>query len=396
MPVRFRSTRLSDQQAPFIIEDAFRALGSFGNILNFNFDSLYRSVTGWDDGASGVSVSPSADSLTLTAPASPGSTWFPVIASPVELPRGYLLRFDVTSARWAAAMAWLDDGEHYLVGVDSGSPFIAIWNGLTQTYDTLISQSDLVAPQTASVEIAFREIRFGDASQEVYHTLALWMNRQLILSAAYAPPNPIVGAIRTGFAVYSGDSVTYSNINLPELTIFADWVSLDPGEKPMSALARAIEGYYLKMFVRFDGSLRAWRSKPSPSVYTYTDSVVDNREVAHDIRSLKTRIRQVGAYTEAEYKRDDLIRKYGDRFTILYNPYLMTEAECYEQAQASIRRLEETTLTERFETPYQPLLEIEDHITTPAGERILTSRNVQFTMTGAIEQINARNYAYEE
>lgn len=347
----------------------------------------------------------------VTAPSYISETWGRAVQTGVSLPHSHVIQMHVFDWNWGAVVRCLEYGtpewgfpapsaigEHYLVGVnDTGQPFVSKYDTLTHTY-TVMLQLPTFAPAEADVQIAFREMRFGDSSSDTFHSVSLWLNRKhyLTFTEEYTDADGVIdGPVYFGLAAPKGTTVTYANVRIPELTTFTDWISLDPGETPIGGLQRAIEGYYLKFFIRPDGSLRAWKPKTTTALYSYSDDERYSRSIQHDSRDLKTHIRQLGAYTQAEYIRHDLVQRYGHRFAEINNPYLFTEEECYEQAQLAIKRLEERMLIEKFTSIYHPLLEVEDHIQTPDGERILTSRSVTFEVgSTATEDVEARQYTY--
>lgn len=335
--------------------------------------------------------------IQLTAPASPAYTWFNAVEGSTPLPHSYLLAFDISepTANWAALVGCTTSGEYYFVGFQNSIPVIKRWNVEQSYYEDILRYDDnyqLYHPTMGHVEVAFRELRFGDSGSDFFRSVSMWINGTNICQASEQYSVPISGALNFGFSVYSGETVRFNNVRIPQLTAFTDWISLDPGEAPTGGLSRAIEGYYLKYFVRYDGSLRAWRPRQTNSAYDFTLDVMENRTVAQDTRELKSHVRQLGAYTQAEYVRPDLIKTIGHRFAEINNPYLMTEQECVDQAELSIRRLEEKTITESFATTFRPLLEVEDHVTTPGGDRIITSRSVSVTPVQAEESVSLRRY----
>jgi len=347
----------------------------------------------------------------ITAPSYVPETWGKAVQTGTPLPHSHVIEMHVFDWNWAAVVCCLEygtqewsfhprsaAGEHYLVGInDTGHPFVSKYEPLTHTYEVML-QLPTFAPAEADVKIAFREMRFGDSSSGTFHSVSLWLNSQhyLTFTEEYTDADGVIdGPIYFGLAAPTGQTVTYANVRIPELTTFTDWISLDPSETSIGGLQRAIEGYYLKFFMRHDGALRAWKPKATTALYSYSDDERYNRTIQYDTRDLKTHVRQLGAYTQAEYIRHDLVQRYGHRFAEINNPYLFTEEECYEQAQLAIKRLEERMLTERFASIYHPLLEVEDHIQTPDGERILTSRNVSFEIgSTATEDVEARQYTY--
>jgi hypothetical protein len=329
--------------------------------------------------------------ITLTAQASP-TGWYKTIQS-VNLPYSHLIEFSVTAWGWAAVVRLLDNDDYWLVGIDtSGHPFVSIKTGATWTVGCSLPD---VVPAEATVQIAFREVRLGATTSDVYHTVSMFLNDRHRISYTEFHAS-IAGSVRFGLAVYSGLTRKFSNVRIPELAAYADWASIDPGETGDSGLRRTIEGYYIKTILKHNGTMRAWVPKTSPSVHNYTTEEADSIEEVVDTRALKTHVRLIGAYAQAEYVDTDLMRQHGHRFMEINNPYLFTEQECYEQAQLAIRRMREQAVVNTLSVLYQPLVEPEDHITTPYGERIVTSRSIVFGGAGDIsESMTARQYTYE-
>lgn len=335
-----------------------------------------------------------ADRLTLTAPSSPSNTWFKAIQTNVDLPHSFLAKFNIERSvlqpHWAFIISF--GTEYYLIGVDGNRrPFI--WKYENGTYRVLISLP-VTTPVEGSVTISFRERRFRDEAKEVWHCFAMWINNEHVVSHLENVIAVLPDPIHFGFAAYTSQQVVYDEVTLPELSEYVDWISIDPGEPPLRALERSIEGQYVKYFIRFNGRLRAWLPKETASAYTYPRGNTFSSAIVYNLNDLKTHVRQLGAYAQAEFYRHDLIKKYGHKFAEVSNPYLMTEQECLRQAELTIKRMEEETDIEGFDTFYNPTLEIEDHITTDSGERIISQRSVRYQRPGANEQVTARRYTY--
>lgn len=333
--------------------------------------------------------------ITITAPASPTNTWFKAIQTGVEMPRNLTIEFDI--AKSASDRSWAvlfgHESNRYLFGVDTnGYPtLIRTKNGITETLLSL----PVVTSLTGHIVISFRERRFRQEAKEIWHIVSMWINGVHVATHHENVLEIMEEPIRWGFAVYSGGTFQVENLHIPELSEFVDWISIDPGEVPLRALERAIEGQYIKYFVRFNGRLRAWLPKATESAMSLDDeSQIFERERSFDLRNIKTHIRQLGAYAQAEYVRPDLIAKYGHRFVEVSNPYLMTEAECLKQAALTIKRLEEESDVEAITVYYSPILEPEDHYISPTGDRIISARSIEYRPSKAIEEITGRKYTY--
>lgn len=333
------------------------------------------------------------DAITLTAPASPASTWFKAVQPAYQTAHNFAMEFDVertlSDPAWAVVLGYTDSSNYYIMGVGSDRlPFVTrTFAGTTST----IFKSPETAPLEGHISISFRERRFREDKSDVWHCFSLWINGWHVMTHLESVGG-LLESPMMGFAAWTGSTVIYNNLHIPQMTNFVDWISLDPGEAPLRALERAIEGQYVKYFIRYNGEVRAWIPRQTDSEHTYTATF--DRSQSVDLKDLKTHVRQLGAYEQAEYVRADLVRKYGHRFTELSNPFLITEQECLIQAELAIKRMEEEADIESFTAIYNPVLEIEDHITTPIGERIIDSKAVSFRLPEVKEKVTTRKYTH--
>lgn len=330
--------------------------------------------------------------ITLTAPGTPAATWFKAVQTSLTTTQNLEMRFTINRTTldpaWAVVLGYTASDSYYLMGVNaSRKPFVLRVTG--STTKTLIEMPNN-APLDGEVIVSFRQRRFLEDASDVWHCFGLWMNGTHVMSHVEAA-NGILTNPMMGFAAYTSSTITYDEITIPQMTEFADWISLDPGESPQRALERAIEGRYVKYFVRWDGRLRAWIPKATNSIYTY--STIMNKQRKFDARELKTHIRLLGAYVQAEFVRRDLVSKYGHRFAEVSNPYLITEEECYQQAELSIKRMEEAADVLSLDVLYNPVLEPEDHIIAE-DDRIIDSRSISISLPQVKESQTARKYTY--
>lgn len=396
MPVQFRNHRLNDHGKPQIVENAFRAYANYSGVHDFNFDLLYALAgANWNDD-SGVTVTANTSQIAVDASAL-AAGWHMAYEEALELPNSYLLRYHKTQYRQGVVLNMRPNGDHILVVTDD-SGHLSIIKSVNDVVTTVLSLPD-ATPEEADVQIVFREMTgSGEAVSSdtggLWHAISVWMNGRLAGSYIEEAVSPLIGTWYFGFVAYGGESATYTAVSIPEMTDFAEWNSLDPGEYPMSGLQRAIDGRYIKFYLRFNGELRAWRTKATPSALTFTADILDSQGESIDYRELRTHIRQVGAYVEAEYLDPALVRKYGHRFEVENNPYILGQQACYTEARKQVLRRFERAVTEQFTSTFTPLLEPEDHITTPTAERIVSGKSLSVQMGEIEQQISARTYTY--
>ncbi len=334
--------------------------------------------------------------VTITVPTA-DNQWHYVYNDTI-LPANYLLKFEIYSPGWAVILG--SYGSHfyasYRIGVDINSkPFFDYYDhSNTSSFVALYNGQENALYDSGKVTIAFRRYTLGDRMDgQPWHSVALLVNDHFALS--YAMPAQRRTGKQLGLGHYANTTErSFDNISIPELTEFVDWTSLDPNEPPIGGLERAVEGRYIKWFVRHNGTLRAWIPKPTPSVASYALMDIYNHRHLIDVREILTHVRQHGAYVYADYIDHELVKIYGHRYAEVNNPYLMNEDDCRIQAELTIRRQLEAATSEDFTTEYNPLLEPEDHITSPTGERIVNGINVSHLPTHAQQDLNLRGYIY--
>lgn len=311
-----------------------------------------------------------------------------------ESPRSHTVQFEVDGVFIVLLRAFSISSFMRLDNLTANK--VTLYNGV----GTKIDEFEFAHSQTERNHVIaqFHELQFGDYNDEVWHSVSLWINGQHVgTHYERASEGYSTSSFSFGFGIPSDvTEKTYYNVVVPELSQATDWGTIDPNETPIGGINRAVDGLHLKFYARYNGALRAWVSKPIPSAYTFSNDDIENLQRREDIQSIRTVVRVVGGYAEGTYADGVLISKYGDRFQEINNPYLLSQRECYLEAQRVIRRIKEASLEEGFTTPHTPFLEPEDRITTPSGERIINGISVNYTGPENEQNLSARRYAYDE
>ena len=169
---------------------------------------------------------------------------------------------------------------------------------------------------------------------------------------------------------------------------------MDVGETPGGALMRAVGMRHINYFVRYDGTLKAWRPKASTTATTLGRSDLDEHVEVIDRRGLVSHWRQVGAWDSADAFDTDLLDLIGHRFYKDDNPDLMTEDECQVEADAALVRSQEYAHRLSVAGPYLPLLEPEDRVTINGVDWIVTSYGVEYKAGALLAKVVLREYSY--
>jgi hypothetical protein len=311
-----------------------------------------------------------------------------IINTNLRLPHSHKINLSCSSVFYPV-IAQESNGNCYAIQkVQTAVPYYILFR-FENGYGTPVG-SVPVSVLSGDVTITFSEYTSVDAKNTVWHSIGFF-NGSVVRKYVYMPTTPTAGDLYFGFTG-SVLPTGLTALTMPHLTEFAETTTLDPGESAMSGLQRAIEGRYLKMFMRWDGSLRAWRPKERDIASTYSRAMITNFNETKDPRALRTHIRQVGADLWAEYYDADLAKKHGHTFEELNNPYLLSEAECYQQAKLSVLRLQEQAFQASFTSIYNPLLEPEDRLLVKGTGRIIGERSVSLSSANAIETISTRLY----
>jgi len=370
MPVQFDDSIVYDSGTAQTVEESFRIYAAWAQLHDFSFEKII------DVNSSNVAT---------------GSDWSEQNIIETVVPFDVTVHYTVDGAGHGLVLRYDDaTGDHLLFGLQADGKLVIY--EVISSISTLILSIPTDGPLYGDVTVMFRQQRFSDDETDLWITFSMWIDDALIGTHAIYTGTVDNGDYYIGVTAQS-TSRTFTNISVPQLTEFAEWSSVDPGESPLGGLERAIEGRYVKYFIRFDGSIRAWRSRTASSQRTFVDDDdVHTRTITYDKRQLYNHVRMLGGYAQAEFIRTDLIAKFGHKFVEINNPYLITESACRRESERQIFRMEEMYIAENIGTPFTPTIEIEDRITTPSGDRIITSRRWIFSEALIEQELQTRLY----
>lgn len=406
---KFKDLRIYEMGNLHIVENAFQAYAGLAGIHDTQFDTLpYSADTDdWDVNDGLLNIFELADfdlgegiGIRLLSGSDP-SIWQTAIST-FDLPsHNVVIRTLLASdgeEEFGIVVRALDDGSCYIAGRDEDGDIAIIHFDGVSTYTPVFKEATDIKLYHMDVTVSFQEVHTGSDSDTFWHVISMWWNDKLV--ATYIEDygsSPISGSVSWGIATRDTSNPLFARPRLPELNVISDWTTLDPGEAPMSALSRAIEGLNLRFFIRYDGRLYAWKPKAKSEVYEYANkSRMSDYSNGFDQRKLRTAVRVVGGYSEATYHDKDLIKKYEYRFAEVNNPFILTHDEAYREAQLVLMRMLEQATQTQFSHPHTPFLEPEDRVETPSGSRLVTGVSVQYTGPIHNQMLALRGYPYGE
>lgn len=368
--VYFKDFKANNYAPPLTLEEIFKLYGSWSGLHDFSFDNLMSTGT-------------------LTVTGAIASQWNQGGYLAPSMPPSFEIRYHKTNYRQGVLIT--SPGQLlylYITTNSSGYPEIYQWGALRQSIPK-------ATPEEADVRIVFRQQQNSDDQTQVWQSVSIYMNNALI-STYNVLWNEAYSNIKVAFMAYGTDSITYTNVAIPELCDTAEFGTLDPGAVPTDGLQLTIEGRYLKYFVRYNGTFRAWKVKSITSQHTFASGDFYSDDVPADITELATHVRMMGAWLWSEAIDTDLAQQYGHRFQEVNNSMLLTKQECFLEASNTIKRMKEAAFTQTLDAALIPMLETEDRITTPEGDWIVTQYALDLAVGEIEQQSTIRSYQWDE
>lgn len=382
MPVEFQDFRYADHGPALTVEAAIRFYANQAQIHDFQFDDL---LTGLDFELP-VGVTGSVASGIITAQAG-GSSWVDIV-SDVPLPADHTIYAVSSGSDNYLGFVVGENADHSYRVCNEGT---AVWKVYKD--DALVWRVDHTTSYTGGTyHVTCRPFPMGDGDDDLWLQITLWRGDAHILTYTEKLDAPLDGDYYAGVAVRSTASRIFSSLRVPELCLYAEYGTSDPGEELWGGYQRAMEGRYVRQFVRFDGTLAAFRPKAQSAVVSLTASEIFDQTPKVDLRVLRSHVRMMGAYEWGEALDPDLVRRIGHRFIQVQNPMLMSESECVREAERQLRRFQSEGDTSEIDGPGLPLIEPEDRIDTADGAWVVTGFSKDYP-PGAIEQtLSVRRY----
>lgn len=398
--VTFTLFEMNNQSDALTLEGVYERYGNFAGINRYNFvDDISGFVSPkW---TTITNVSYSGGNLTITGGGVGAETvsWFSD-----DMPHSYVLNLFAHLDTWAIAVRGDGTNNFYKV-LYNDSGYISIMKTVSGA-DEPIAKKELHGEEIVDnglVQIAVRDEQFSSDSQGRIIYISVWLNGQLLISVSdnvqtNIPPLKmgVIVPVHSAAMIFSSLSVS----NLGELIV---WSNLSPGEFPMSAIQRAVEDRYIKAWIRWDGSLKAWRPKARTNALTLHENKEFSLVPTFDLKQIFTHIRLLGAFQWVQVSDPDLLRRFGHRFREINNTALWNADDCHREALKLLLRSKEAANQASMSTYGFVFLEIEDRIKIPDYKSV--GDNVDFiidSMTFESEsetlrtELNLRQYFYGE
>lgn len=401
---RYDKLVMAEDRQAITLEDVFGFMAAFGGVHLTAFDSLLNGIAA--TGVTGTGVNWTVEDGTwgydedgYLCATSAGTGDFGVIWCDNELPSNYVVEVCGHGTGIAVAVRGTES-VYYVVYISDtyGVKFYKVIEGsateLNSDFGGLHSEN--IAYGYGRIKIAVRETHLSSYDEDKWLFLSVWQDDTFIGSHAVnlIDENP---GFRLGLCAPEGDSgCVYGTVRVPDLTDIIPFATLDPDEVPWGGVERAVADKVVKSFVRYDGTLKAWRPKPVARSQDFTSSGMRNLSVETDIRDFFSRLRLYYSLSWVEVFDEDLYEKYGHRFREIVSQIIEVEDEAITEANAIIRMAKEYLKRGSLGTfTCGPFLEPEDRITMPDGEDYLVDGFMQRLAGNRIQTtIQGRHYEF--
>jgi hypothetical protein len=403
---RFDKLVMAEDRQAITLEDVFTFMAAFGGVHMTAFDSLINGIAA--TGATGTGVNWTVQDGTwgyteegYLAASSAGAGDFGVIWCDESIPSNFVV--EVCGHGQGVAIAIRGTATAYYVVYISdlyGVQFYKVVNGVGTLLNAGFSgaHSENITYGYGRVRVAAREMFLSSYDQDKWLFLSAWQDDTFLGSHAINLQTESPG-FQLGLCAPEGDlTCVYGTVRVPDLTDIIPFATLDPGEVPWGGIERAVADKVVKAFVRYNGTLKAWRPKPVARSHDFTSSGLRNLSIETDIRDSFSRLRLYYSLSWVEVFDETLYEKYGHRFFETTSQVIETEDEALTEAQAMIRRAKEYMRRCMLDTfACGPFLEPEDRVLMPDGQEYLvettTIRLVGNRMNTSIE---GRHYVFAE
>jgi hypothetical protein len=354
----FYSFDMADNTDALTVEGVFEKYASFAGLHGFEFEdsintfdsSKWSTITGVTYGNTmNRTVGFSTDAIAWYTP---------------KMPHSYVMEFTYHIPLWSVILRGdeaLDT--YYRLDYDSVDEIVTLMKitsgDITVLADKILSGQEIV--EWGRVKLAVRDAQASSDSPLRTTYISLWINDNLIVTMC--DNNAAPSLLQMGFLIHTGAVATmFSDFRVANLGEIITISSLDPGERPIGAIQRAIEDRYIKYWMRWNGKLKVWKPKARAVSLTMTRQRLFSLELVRDSRQIINHVRVLGAFHFVQVMDDGLIRQFGHRFRELQNTSAWNADDCFTIGNEMLIRSKEQAFQARLESFGLVLSEVEDRI----------------------------------
>lgn len=159
-----------------------------------------------------------------------------------------------------------------------------------------------------------------------------------------------------GFGCFNSNTFVVDNLQVQEFHRIAEYVSIDPGESPLSGMQRVMGGTRFRMYESPDGELIVRRPLNKSVDWAITDRVTSFAERREKLSTL-THVRIAGVYGTVDRLEEDEGVVHGHRFASIDNAWIESDDQLWEEAGHALADAKEQQEGAQLLMPLQALIE---------------------------------------
>jgi hypothetical protein len=370
--LRFWSVHITDACDYVSLADAIQMVGSLGGALDWEMPLAELSFA-HEDSTATYQWTPSPRNLDVY-PGGGSGTLYWAYSNEEFNNKEILIEFDTTNTTGAFIFCAGYNGDNTI----DPHRWIA-WTSTTISLNGLtIPMTELPLPVSLSGVLRFR-VAVKRFEYTADYVVSVWINDQLVLTAPFVwgekrlsgsdwANSPEREHNFIGFGAY-GPSGTWSyvDITFPELHENCEAVTFEPGQSLVGTMRQILGNRVVSLYSRYSGTVHVMRPRAQTVDIALTDDDVESLAITMDRRALRSHWRKVGAFESADKFSDVLLSKIGHVAQVDYHPWLLTRADCENEAQKALDKAVAYATTAEATMPLVPFLEPEDRLDITIG-----------------------------
>jgi hypothetical protein len=385
----------SDLKPPLTIENLYRFYAAFGGIYKCEFKSSASNFSDFILEDTPVYVN-NVNSLDLSAPNTGYDSLYATYNQAV--PSNFWLEFyshiDYPRIKFYANGINGDADEYFVVGIGNGYVYLDNYIDSDDSVQMVYAAPMPIPNQHGKIQLFVRNVLTDSVLNSRAVVITLYLNGVRLFSVNVDSLD-LIGRriILEGYTETIGP--VYSDFRIPNMTDILEWSSLDPGETPMTSIARAIEDRYIKQYLDNTDTLKVFKPYPETPVAQIKD-YIERIEYNIDTRQLITDLRLRGPFHWVRVVDEELLKRFNDRFYQLDNTSQFSAEDCRREAELFLRRQRENLNQYHYELNGYVLLQPEDTIQAidpyyhTFFDLIINDISIQSTPNNFLANINMR------
>jgi hypothetical protein len=233
---------------------------------------------------------------------------------------------------------------------------------------TKLSEIPTVFSSPAKIRVAAWPIRHSKIDAIDGVAMSVYVNGKLVLSHVVNRTTDVPGRY-IGIATYNTNTVSVSELTIPQLHEIIEWTSVDPDETVSSGMGRVVSQDRIRVQARFNGAVKIWRNDELDVDWVIPPKRILSKQITKNL-FWPTHMRMIGAWHERDTYR---LGPQGYVFASAQDPNALDAIMTYRRGLRAHRDVEERASTATLKMHPNVLLEPEDIVRLAPDQYKVTS-----------------------